>query len=64
MHEIEADVGNNRLYVTVVGKVDEDEAAASAEETIEATKRLDSGFGVVTGERTTRSRRPTRHGGR
>lgn len=48
MHEIEADAENNRLYVTLAGKFGEDEAAASAEETIEAAKRLDAGFDVVT----------------
>lgn len=47
MHEIEADVGNNRLYVTLGGKFDADEAAASAEQTIEAAERLDAGFDVV-----------------
>ncbi|WP_137286921.1 hypothetical protein [Halorussus salinisoli] len=48
MHEIEADLDANRLYVTLGGKFDEEEAAASAEKTIEAAKRLDSGFDVVT----------------
>ncbi|MFC7080502.1 hypothetical protein [Halorussus caseinilyticus] len=48
MHEIEADSSRNRLYVTLAGRFDEDEAAASAERTIEATERLDPGFDVVT----------------
>ncbi|WP_276301051.1 hypothetical protein [Halorussus lipolyticus] len=48
MHEIEADAGANRLYVTLGGTFGADEAASSAEETIEAAQRLDSGFDVVT----------------
>lgn len=48
MHDIEANTAENRLYVTLAGKFDEDEAAASAEETIEKAGRLDEGFDVVT----------------
>lgn len=48
MHEIEADEETNRLYVTLGGKFDEDEAATSAEKTIEAATDLDPGFDVVT----------------
>ena len=48
MYEIEADVGHNRLYATLGGTFDADEAAASAERTIEEAGRLDAGFDVVT----------------
>ncbi len=48
MHEIRIDTERNRLYVTLIGFFSIEEATRCAEETIEATRRLRSGYDVVT----------------
>jgi hypothetical protein len=48
MYNIRVDTVKNRLYVTLVGFFSLDEIKKCGDETIEATKRLRSGYDVVT----------------
>lgn len=48
MHTIRVDTVRNRLYVTLVGFFSLEEIKKCGDETIEATKRLRTGYDVVT----------------
>ncbi|WP_327050798.1 hypothetical protein [Halomicrococcus gelatinilyticus] len=47
MYEVRANTVKNRLYLTLDGKMDEDEASDAAEEAIAAVEELDPGFDIV-----------------
>jgi hypothetical protein len=48
MYSIRVDIDRNRLYVTLAGFFSLDEIKKCGDETIEATRRLRSGYDVVT----------------
>src|SRR6056297_1868393 len=46
-YDIRADTVNNRLYMTLEGMLDEEQAIAAVEEIEKAIERLDEGFDIV-----------------
>jgi hypothetical protein len=47
MFEAEADVRNNRLYLTITGRMEREELEEAADEAVEAAKRLRDGFDII-----------------
>lgn len=47
MYEIRADTSTNTLYLDITGRVDADEMAAAADETLSEAEKLRSGFDII-----------------
>jgi hypothetical protein len=47
MFEVEADVRNNRLYLTITGRMERDELEDAADEAVAAAERLRDGFDII-----------------
>jgi hypothetical protein len=47
MFEAEADVRNNRLYLTLSGRIEREELEKAADEAVEAADRLRDGFDII-----------------
>jgi len=47
MFEAEADVPNNRLYLTLTGRMERDDVEKAADEAVDAANRLRGGFDII-----------------
>jgi len=47
MFEVEADVQNNRLYLTLTGRMEREELETAADEAVDAADRLREGFDII-----------------
>jgi len=47
MFEAEADVRNNRLYLTLTGRMERDELETAADEAVDEANRLREGFDII-----------------
>jgi len=47
MFEVEADVRNNRLYLTLTGRMEREKLETAADEAVDAADRLRGGFDII-----------------